>query len=123
PIVWRNSFTDRQIIKAASELVQKVLEPEIRSVPGFSGDLRVAMLVEENSLGQAAAKLMQENFVFNGKKASENPSTSFASFSIGDLIDPVGNPAPEAKIAGAIQAVHAFKPHIIVHAYAPAAIA
>jgi hypothetical protein len=125
PIVWSPSYGDVEIAKASGEFVSKVLEPAFNAQGESS--IRIAVLGEENFLGQTTADLLQEQLRFNGgKSAIENSagsSPTYLRISIGDLIDPVGNPAPESKIAAAIGAVYQFKPHIIFHSYALLAIA
>lgn len=125
PLVWSPSYGDVEIAQAAGEFVSKVLEPAIRAQGETT--LRIAVLGEDNFLGQTTADLVQAQLRFNdGKTAVENASASppaYLRVSMGDLIDPVGNPAPESKIAAAIGAIYQFKPHIIFHSYALLAIA
>jgi hypothetical protein len=122
PILWRNSLSDVLVAKATGQLVQQHLAAKALADTGET-ELRVAMLVERNALGQGLAKQMRENWTFNNKLAKDNPSTTFLEIDIGDFLDTVGNPAPEQKIGAAVNAIYGFKPHIIAHAYAPAAIA
>lgn len=121
PIIWRPSISDVLVSKATGQLVEKFLEPRAKQESGDSS-LRVAVLVEHNSLGLSLSKSLQDTWRFNGQLARDNPAANFQIFDIGDFLDTVGNPAPETKIQGAIGALYAFKPHIVAHAYAPAAI-
>jgi hypothetical protein len=123
PLVWSISPTEKQAAITSGALVTKELEPKLRA-EGITGPIRVAMVVEDNLNGQSAADLMERQLNFNGKSAAQNSSDgNYLRVNIGDLIDPIGNPAPEAKISAALGAVFGFKPHIIFHSYAPLAIA
>jgi len=125
PIVWSLSFTDRQIASSASQLITKDLEPKLRA-RGVTGPIRVAMIVEENALGTTTADVMEGQLTFNGKTAVANATdtpSNYLRVKLGDFIDAVGNPSPADGAAKAVSAVINFKPHIILHSYAPAAAA
>lgn len=125
PLIWSLSFTDRQIASSAAQLITKDLEPKLRA-RGVTEPIRVAMIVEENALGSTTADVMEAQLTFNGKTAVQNGTETPANYlrvKFGDFIDPVGNPAPADGAAKAVSAVINFKPHIILHSYAPAAAA
>jgi hypothetical protein len=125
PLIWSLSFTDRQISQSAAQLITKDLEPKLRA-RGVTGPVRVAMIVEDNALGTTTADIMEKDLTFNGKSAIQNATDtppSYLRVKLGDFIDPIGNPSPADGAAKAVSAVIGFKPHIILHSYAPAAAA
>jgi len=124
PIVWGAEITDEATTTAAQELIAKDLEAKVRAQPGFTGPVRVALMQEGNFFGAGGASKMEQKLRFNNKSATENfADNNYLRVDVGNLIDPVGNPAPEKKVSDAVAAVVAFKPHIVLHSYAPAAIA
>ncbi len=122
PIIWSLFATDQDSTTATQELISKQLVQKLQG-EGVAGPIRVALMAEDNYFGVGGASLMEQKLNFNGKTAAQNLADgNYLRVNIGNLIDPVGNPAPEAKVAQAIQAVIDFKPHIVLHSYAPAAI-
>jgi hypothetical protein len=123
PLVWGVEITDSGTTNAAQELVSGYLEAQVRAQPGFTGPVRIALMLEDNFFGQGGAAKMEQKLRFNNKSAVENLSDgNYLRVSVGNLIDPVGNPAPDQKVAEAVGAVLKFNPHIVLHSYAPAAI-
>lgn len=123
PLVWSLSFTDRQIAQSTAQVITKDLEPKLKA-RGVTGPIRVAMIVEDNALGTTTADVTEAQLNFNGKTAVQNANDSppaYLRVKLGDFTDPVGNPAPADGAAKAVAAVIGFKPHIILHSYAPAA--
>lgn len=122
PLTWRINYDDRAIASVVSEFIPKVIEPRLRTGGLPEGEpLRIAIVREGNLLGQSAAARMREKLVFNGMSADQNAATTppnLISVDFGDLNDTVGNPNPDGRISQTIAAVIAFKPHIVIHAYA-----
>lgn len=122
PMMWSATATDTATTIAAQEFISKSLEQKIKTERGKTS-IKVALMQEDNFFGEGGASNMEQRLRFNGKTVLENLNdNNYLRVNIGNLIDPVGNPAPAAKVAAAVQAVQAFKPDIVIHAYAPAAI-
>lgn len=122
PMMWSATATDVATTIAAQEFISKSLEQKIKTERSKS-TIKVALMQEDNFFGEGGASNMEQRLRFNGKNVLENlTDNNYLRVNIGNLIDPVGNPAPAAKVAAAVQAVQAFQPDIVIHAYAPAAI-
>ncbi len=122
PIMWGVEITDSGTTTAAQELIARHLEAKVHA-DGVAGPIKIALMYEANFFGEGGATKMEEKLRFNGKGAAENAADgNYLRVNVGNLIDPIGNPAPEAKVAAAVAAVVDFKPHIVLHSYAPAAI-
>lgn len=122
PITWSLGYDDANITNAAAEFTKKKLEVDIRAKNGDKA-VKVVVLVEDNFQGQTSTELLEKKLFFNGKSAADNLSDgNYLRLSIGDQLDPVKNPVPEATVAKALVALYQFKPDIVFHAYAPKAI-
>ncbi len=122
PLNWSLGYSDANITNAAAEFVKLKLEPDVKAKNG-GNPLKIAVLVEDNFQGQTSAELLEKKLVFNGKSASDNLTDgNYIRLSIGDQLDPVKNPVPEATVAKALTALFQFKPDIVFHDYAPKAI-
>ncbi|WP_394830812.1 hypothetical protein LVJ94_30315 [Pendulispora rubella] len=122
PMAWGLAVNDKKMTQASQLLIQKVLEPRLRD-EGVTSPIKVAIVYEDNVLGLNARQLMESKLSYNGKSASQNAiDKNYLAVSIGNVIDHVGNPAPELKVAQAVRAVLDFKPNIILHAVAPGSI-
>jgi hypothetical protein len=125
PLVWSLLYTEQSIATQVSELVTKQLEPKLRA-EGVAGPIKVAVLIDDNFLGQTTTDAVEKKLVFNGVSAIENGQASpsrYLRLNDGDIQDYVGNPAPETRIAKSIAEIYDFKPNIVLHAYPPGAIA
>lgn len=119
PLIWRLNFDDRSVATAVGQFVTNQLEPTLKA--RGATDIKVALVAEGNQLGVSSAAQMTKTLRFNGKSALENAADAdpkFLSVNFGDLNDTVGNPNPEGKIASTLAQLRAFKPNIILHAYA-----
>lgn len=122
PITWSIGYDDANITNAGAEFVKAKLEGDIRAKNG-NQPIKIVVLVEDNFQGQTSTELLEKKLVFNGKSAADNLSDgNYLRLSIGDQLDPVKNPVPEAAVAKALTALYQFKPDIVFHAYAPKAI-
>lgn len=119
-LIWRLNFDDRSVATVTGQFITNQLEPALVAKNGGT-PIKVALVAEGNQLGVSSAAQMTKTLRFNGKSALENAADTepkFLSVNFGDLNDPVGNPNPEAKISTTLAALRAFKPNIILHAYA-----
>ncbi|WP_394841510.1 hypothetical protein LZC95_31100 [Pendulispora brunnea] len=123
PMAWGLAVNDKKMTQVSQLLIQRELEPRLRA-DGVTEPIRVAIIYEDNVLGLNTRRQMEEKLFYNGKSLTANVSDgNYLAVTIGNVIDHVGNPAPELKVAEAVSSVLNFKPHIILHAVAPGSIA
>ncbi len=132
PLIWRLNYGDVQAANVIQNFITRVLIPKIQKDTGDQ-DIRIGLVSEGDYKGEQVGQVMLRTLrwntgadgttpldcIENGKK-KPNQACFLANF--GNLNDTIGNPAPDGKIAVAVnqmmQAQAFAPPHIIVHSYA-----
>lgn len=122
PLLYDIHPSAAEIVEMYRELIISQLEPRIRSSPGFSGDIRVAMITERALAFREPEELFEKRLVFNnGKSVAQNQvpdsqgKVNYLKVAISDTTDPIANPNPKAEAEAALDAIVKFKPHIVIH--------
>lgn len=122
PLTWAPTVNFGGAVAAGQEFLAKYLEPQIKTETG-NPTIKVTLMYEDTPFSRNAASYIQQQIRFNGKDVAGNLADgNFQAVNIGSLIDPVGNPAPAAKIAAAVNEIVTFHPDLVIHHISPAAI-
>src|SRR5262249_22279908 len=102
--------------------VTEQLEPRLVAA-GQTPPFRGGAVFGADALGVSTNAQTLKTLKFNGKTVAENQvDGNFLAVNAGDLVDTLHHPNPQGKIGAAVAAMFQFKPHIILHEYAPALI-
>jgi hypothetical protein len=122
PLIWRLNFDDRSIAAVVNQFVQQQLEKSL-AARGVPPPYKVGAVYGGDALGVSTHNQTMNTLRFNGKSAAENQADgNLVAVNAGDLVDTVNNPNPDARVAQALAQMFQFRPHIILHEYAPALI-
>jgi hypothetical protein len=122
PLIWRLNFDDRAVAAVVGQFITHQLEPQL-AARGIAPPYRIGAVFGGDALGVSTHAQTMRTLRFNGKSAADNQvDGNFLAVNAGDLVDTVNNPNPEGRVGAALAAMFQFKPHIILHEYAPALI-
>lgn len=130
PLLWRVNFSDTNLVKTLTPFMNQWLRPRLEAdgmiAPGQ--DIRVAIIAEGDYKGLELARVVRENFAWNGTPTTpllcaQQAAGACTSLDFGSLNDVVGNPTPDGKISAVLGPVFLRKdldapPHVVLHSYA-----
>jgi hypothetical protein len=139
PLLLRTNWSDREALLTLQPFLQKWLVPRLIADGAMvtGEDLRVGIIAEGDYKGLEGGRVITNNLTWNLKTPAEGgdgtpancawnqtKKTPSACYNVdfGSLIDTLGNPTPEGKIANAIAPLLRKDgqppPHVILHSYA-----
>jgi hypothetical protein len=110
-VLFRNNFSQIKTIQAQVELIQRVIEPQVRVEKALAAtdQIRMAVVYSDEGSSPVNGQLLFQNVLFNGKSAAQN-GTNYAQFSMGSA----ASPDFAATLAQTVIEIAKFQPHIVV---------
>jgi branched-chain amino acid transport system substrate-binding protein len=115
-LVWRTCPSDVFQSVAMSGLIEKFVEPEIRTTYSLdkpSDKLRVAVVHKGDAYGTGLASAIFKSIQFNGTNAAGNKPDYYEEIDYGDPAK-LSDAEQKTKREDAVKQLLAFKPHILV---------